>query len=358
MMSSFTFIFGILTILICKESFAVLPHSSIHGIGGTSVRRRGCTNTQKRNQKANKPRSSSRSQRQLIDISNKAWPPFPFNLLNTRKQREQQQDDSSSPKSEGKKIGTTITLPGGADLFFNYCLSRGKIGLRQLQSAASSLALHLPPAAPPLVLLGLLPVEKQQTSAAVLHRFSQRLALTCLGISVISWAHCELRKNQRLTPLPLRFNSMLTTADEWSTVLPPFLPEAVTLPTMVTNMNYTTQQQVSIDIDNGTLPSAEGLISTTNQSMLSFQNWQRQIFQKTKRAPQTFAATCQEWQRLRIMRRNERLQRRRLDIYEQLVAFQNLKRTKPWLLEGRQAEGEEAFDRNPLGWALVRFMKP
>jgi hypothetical protein len=87
--------------------------------------------------------------------------------------------------------------------------------------------------------------------------------------------------------------------------------------------------------------------------MLVFQKWQSQILQTTKNAPQTLAATCQEWQRLRIVRRNERLEKRRLEIYEQLVAFQSLKRE---IQANHQGKQEQPTSSCPLGWALVRFV--
>jgi hypothetical protein len=344
---------GFLVVFLLQESIAVLQ--SLHEAGTTILSRRGCTSiVPKRNLKS-KHRIIGVHQQQILGINDKAWPPFPFNLLLPKRQQAQEQD-SPTFESKSKMSSTTTRIPIGVDLFFRYCASRGKMYSRQIQSVASSLVVHLPPAAPPLVLLALLPVEKQQTNAAIiLHRFSRRIALTCLGVSVISWAHCELRKNKRLTPLPLRVNSLSTMTDEWSTVLPPFLPEALHPPTKMPTTNYSSQLLQNPVNNNNLLNSIppEGISSSSNQSMLVFQKWQSQILQTTKNAPQTLAATCQEWQRLRIVRRNERLEKRRLEIYEQLVAFQSLKRE---IQANHQGKQEQPTSSCPLGWALVRFV--
>lgn len=347
-------IFCILIIVFLqKESIAVLQ--SLHDAGTIKMSRQvRSTSSASKRILNRRHRILGVHQQQILGISDKAWPPFPFNLLK-RKQAEEQ--DTSTFESQPKMSSTTTRIPIGADLFFRYCVSRGKIYSRQIQSIASSLVVHLPPAAPPLVLLALLPVEQQQTNAAkILHTFSRRMALTCLGVSVISWAHCELRKNKRLTPLPLRVNSLSTMADEWSTVLPPFLPEALYAPKQMQTTNHSSQLLQQPTHNNNFTPlSPEGISSSnSNQSMLAFQKWQSQILQTTKNAPRTLAATCQEWQRLRIMRRAERLEKKRLEIYEQLVAFQNVKREIQANHLGKQ---EQPINGRPLGWALVRFVK-
>ena len=300
--------------------------------------------------------STSRdNQKQLL--KNKAWPPFPFNLLQL--QRASPEDVPSSSISS--------TIPSGADIFFQYLRNRGKIGIRQVQSVASSLAIHLPPAAPPLVLLALMPVTRPDPQLAVtgilvpLHTFAQRAALTFLGISAISWAHCEFRKNKRLTPLPLKFNMALTTIDEWATVLPPFLPEQPVRPLMTTDcmqqQNQPERKIIENHKSNYTSSSLVAVGSPNQHTMQLFQKWQQQIFEKTKKAPRTFTATFQEWQRLRMLRQSERLDKKRRDIYEQLIAFQRIKGGKPWLGKG-QIHADESVATSPLGWALVsRFVQ-
>ena len=292
-------------------------------------------------------------------INNKAWPPFPFNLLTRRSPNQNMK--AAQGVIAAKPTPTASNYMSGAQLFYRYFLTKAKVGLRQFQTVASSASNHLPPAAPPLILLALLPVNKRIPGAAaaatttltpevnLLQQFAKRMALGSLGISAISWAHCELRKNKRLAPLPL--NVQFT--DEWATVLPPFLPEKKSPPVL----ESITSKRESVPTEQLLSVAQQQSTNTTlasQHALRLFLKWQRQIQSDLIKAPQTFASTCQEWKGMRQGRRYEREEKKRIEIMEELVAFQSLKKKIPMGHDGQVGVG--GVESLPLGWALVSFL--
>lgn len=150
-----------------------------------------------------------------------AWPPWPFNLL-TRPKPVMMPMNGSPNEVQAVQNEDYENLPGIHRLS-KFIKVKARGSLVQMQQMGSALSFHLPPAAPPLLLLALLPAKQNPSSiiAPQIHSIAQKAALTSLSIAVLSWADYEVRKKKRLTPLPLSDQYR----DIRKAILPPFLPE-------------------------------------------------------------------------------------------------------------------------------------
>jgi len=195
--------------------------------------------------------------------TNGVWPPWPFNLIHQQNEPNTSTPTHSSPTtrtrtSNKSNVNVNAAQSSGAAFFFTYIRERSKIGLRQMQQLGSALSFHLPPAAPPLMALGFLPSpetymkevmtggggEMAGTSAGAgavagaaplvasisnMHGICRKLAQLSLVVSVLSWADYEVRKKNRLTPLPLggyyKDGNFYGHIKRAISTLPPFLPE-------------------------------------------------------------------------------------------------------------------------------------
>jgi hypothetical protein len=292
-----------------------------------------------------------------INTPSSWWPPFPFNML-TRGGSH-----GSTEVQARSSDGTSASFPNNIILIGRYAVAKTRVGVRQFSRVASSASMHLPPAAAPLVLLSILPVGRKAKSASStlvataalevnqLHLLSKRLALVSLGISVCSWAHCELQKYQRLTPLPLTVDYI--SSDEYSTVLPPFLPEHSTPPE--SNVLVSSLQEIE-----------NKDFSATNTTSHIRSSWQMaqldQLTTKVKETPKTCSIQIQEWKMRRERRSYERQEMKRVKIMEELLSFQQLKKQMvpknrhKWYKYYKDNEEElSTADTSipPLGWALV-----
>ena len=205
--------------------------------------------------------------------SQSPWPPWPFNLLtkthyrntniniNTNTNNDPTQAHVNNSMGSSNSNNNSNNSQSGAQLLTSYLRLKAKGGFEQMQQVGSALSFHLPPAAPPLILLAILPTTKTPTattkivnvvekSASVIKAkvpkgpkvnananaiasssglgfmpnlaiLSKQLALSSLAIAVLSWADYEVRKKKRLTPLPLSHQFR----DIRKALLPPFLPE-------------------------------------------------------------------------------------------------------------------------------------
>ena len=157
------------------------------------------------------------------------WPPWPLNLITRERQSN---DDDSTPTAAN-------TYPSAAALFWAYFQQRARVTVRQIQEVGSQLWFHLPPAAPPFILLASIPrkisVVENKEAGIVLSKqivpilsnpFARNLALSGLGLAVISWAHMEVNRKKRLTPLSLTVPYRSVSR----AILPPYLPEHVPEP--------------------------------------------------------------------------------------------------------------------------------
>ncbi len=167
----------------------------------------------------------SKQQVQQSSKESSLWPPWPFNLIITNQSVDQNMDMPKT-KGDGEQYHS------GAGMFFVYFREKMRVSLRQMQTVGSALSYHLPQSAPPLFALALLPAPTvaEGTSTGVFlsnaHGFCRKLALVSLGIAVLSWADYEVRNTKRLTPLPL--DESYKDIKKAISILPPFLPEAVT----------------------------------------------------------------------------------------------------------------------------------
>ncbi|GKY99313.1 hypothetical protein MPSEU_000886400 [Mayamaea pseudoterrestris] len=239
------------------------------------------------------------------------WPPWPFNLL--------------SPNSKDSDA-LTASHPS---LVLPFLQASTRAAILQTKVLASQLWLHAPPAAPPLVLLALLPQRRATviTAKGVSKRiltiplfsnpFVRSIALGGAGLAVMSWTHAQLLRKRLLTPLPLAYK------DINRAILPPFLPE----------IDYEDEVIVS-EMDNDKRESLSNS-SAVPKKLRKF---------LTKPSGVTFT----DWRRMRREQIAQRRHRRRVDIMEQCMAIQKLKH--------HHSSGRKRDDANaelPLGYALV-----
>jgi short chain dehydrogenase len=185
-------------------------------------------------------------------LSQTLWPPWPFNMLKRRSE-----DDTSHIGSSFAKGGADdrpLRPMSAAAVAWSFTKSSAHLGVRSVQEIGSQLWFHSPPAFPPLVVYALWPrriavpppaallpnqiADNVATSGmlsslqALVHQtqiplFSNPLIRNVVGIgtslALLSWAHAELQRHKRLTPLPLVHQYR----DMNRAQLPPFLPDQV-----------------------------------------------------------------------------------------------------------------------------------
>ena len=269
------------------------------------------------------------------------WPPFPFNMILPKAKKAKEEQDTTTAMSSSSRDRDAI-------LVGKYLVAKSRVAFRQFQSVASSYSMHVPPAVAPLVVLALLPIARTPaTTVPPIHSACKRVAIGSLGLSVFSWAHCELRKVQRLTPLPLTVEF----TDDFSMVLPPFLPESVSAPPdFQSNDQDLPSTNMISPFDQITTTTANNTTSWQMQRMRQFTN---QFIIKT---PQSMSNSWRDWQQRRIAQKHRMLFDRRNKIMEELIAFQALKKnipTKRPIPSNRQQNLFNETTVPPLGWALV-----
>jgi len=186
----------------------------------------------------------------ILDIKapDKAWPPWPFNMLS--QERSTTPIDTSLHHGDYDEVPVSSTpvnsRRSGAQLLVKYMRTRALFGLRQLQQVGSALGCHLPQAFPPLLLITMLPTRPKIDPSSLnlptstiesttpliskkLHMvsFAKQIALLSLGISMLTMVDYEIRKKKRLTPLPLPSCHSVSHGNVRNVLLPPFLPEEI-----------------------------------------------------------------------------------------------------------------------------------
>lgn len=224
-------------------------------------------------------------------------------------------------------------------------------------------AYHLPPAGPPLILLALLPIGRPGLSiqASKLNIFARRLAFSSLSISALSWAHCELQKRERITPLPLPYHfSSPVPRDVRKAVLPPFLPEE----TMDKSIPWR-GSILSDDITPTAIKPREDGAAQKNEIEIT-PPWRKKVSAWSV-APRSFAATYWEWSRMRRARQREIQHIRRNSIMGELIAYQKVRQlaeqngesaTLRWKQSNHtirefNSSARDERSRPKMGWALV-----
>jgi hypothetical protein len=295
--------------------------------------------------------SSSNSSNPKADAS--LWPPWPFNLLfQTSGDFDK---DGSSPSSQSflhqnnapdhihrddkKYISQPSKRPilPNMQLFLSYLRLKAKGGFEQMQQVGSALSFHLPPAAPPLVLLAILPthwvVDKMQqqqqqqqlprggsavttalasTCTTKSSKFSyfpnvlaKRLALASLSVAVLSWADYEVRYKKKLTPLPL----LPVYRNVRKAILPPFLPEAIPVEEVdVTEdpMGPLSQSQHASNNHNDNHNNTAAMDDNALHWESSLKTSMVKMYQRAISKPQRLQLVMQSWRKMNRIRQRKK----------------------------------------------------
>ena len=283
--------------------------------------------------------------------SAKMWPPWPFNLLTS----------SSDDNSDNEDTDDLATAPDPSRLSLLWSLTRvsARVGLNKARQVSSQMWFHLPPAAPPFLLLATFPqtqrIEALSNGGAstVTYRriiplisspFARNVALSGFALAIFSYSHHELNHRRRLAPLPLKPSYR----DLNRVVLPPFLPEEIAdermLETVMPIMDHESHHDLQVP----------GVGTSEEDAMYVPPRLRRHWHSLVGKAPKTIdvTTTIREWRRVRAQRRLERQNARRLAIYNELLALQSLKR-KAKVKQPRREESLVELTNGKLGYALV-----
>ena len=221
---------------------------------------------------------------------------------------------------------------------------------------SSDLSFHLPPAAPPLLLIALLPSRQAasdavaKASGAIIRKssFARRVSLTSLGVAIVSWAHYEIRQQKRLVSLPLREEYR----DYKRALLPPFLPEALPpLETMEAGLAAADEKMESAEAEEKTIHSDDALLSDDVRSRIKRE---LEYLYRAAPKPDTVVPTLQELLKKRMARARREEDIRRKAIVEELLALQALKKISRKKNGGTNQKNNVADENEaPLGYALV-----
>ena len=272
--------------------------------------------------------SSSYPSVQMVARPAKMWPPWPFNLL----------DSSSRDGDTSNDDEYDIPEPSRVSLLWSLARVSARVGLNNARTVSSQLWFHLPPAAPPFLLLAAIPQRQRMEVTAVAAAstvsdatqnivykhviplfsspFARNVALSGLGLAIFSWSHHELNHQRRLSPLPLNPSYR----DLNRVVLPTFLPEELSDPVMDVVLEPD-NEGVQRHLEATTGDGAEDAILLPPRI---HKHWNSLIGKAPK--PIDLKTTIREWRRVRAQRRLERQNARRLAIYNELLALQSLKK--------------------------------
>lgn len=362
-------------------------------------------------------RGGSTNQKQ--DTGASLWPPWPFNLLFHSSGNllvDSPPPSSSSSYSQSSldnhyysnnqyheqqpsnewKTKTSWLLPN-MQLFISYLRLKAKGGFEQMQQVGSALSFHLPPAAPCLVLLAMLPtqwvdkVNKGSFTAATAaattatststtfsyfpNVLAKRLALASLSIAILSWADHEVRYKKKLTPLPL----LPEYRDVKRAILPPFLPEVT--PVIVRNemdkkgLQVLESQPLEDDMhlhlhtnmnnnNNNTTTSISTSTSTPANGNVqsSLKTSMMKMYQRAASKPQRLHFMMQSWRNMNRIRQQEEMEMKRRQIMDELIIWRELKKQRERMYQKgyneRGASHQDSREKNgkstsPLGYALV-----
>ena len=177
--------------------------------------------------------------------------------------------------------------------------------------------------------------------------FVRNLALASLGFAVLSWGHAELDRKRLLEPLPITEHLQ----DVARALLPPFLPEEVEHDW---NLEMSRDEAVPIvaqPIEQ--LPIIEEDDDEAKKLPKKVRRHLLYLYRSTPK-PQSLPSTVKQW-RLRLHARKALSDRaKRLEIYDQLVALQVLKKRA---ISRKKQNGKNRSkleeSSNHLGYALI-----
>ena len=301
---------------------------------------------------------------------NKMWPPWPFNLLQAPPEGE---SASSTLTSTGGQGGPAARMGGLVWSFFG---QRARVSVKEMQDIGSRLWFHLPPMTPPIILLALMPRQEQRiiTSAetgletlvtkTVIPLFSNPMARSLVlggfSLACFSWAHSELNRLRKLTPLPLNE----AYRDIHKAILPHVLPEEVPEPFLLQDDDNDDED----DADDKQ-PPEQSIEDDTDKQQSSIYNklaasvpprLQRH-FKKlgesdSKENKRKGSTAWSRVQHMRDARKAEAQKVRRMAIYDELVALQAIKGKANQKQQKRKSKSKHKTKKDfeePLGYALV-----
>ena len=287
--------------------------------------------------------------------SNKMWPPWPFSLLSSSPDENEDDDDDAEERGSGYERSTDRSR---ASILFSLTRLSARVGLNKAKLMASHLWFHLPPAAPPFLLLATIP-QKQRIESTIMDAskespefaykriiplisspFARNVASVAFGLAIISWANHEFNHKRRLTPLPLQ----PAYRDLNRVILPPFLPDEVS-DEEVEDILSGLEAEASADSSKADLPIPQSLQKHWNSFVGKAPN------------PNDLKSTMKEWKRLRLQRKLDRRNARRFSVYNELLALQALKKkakTQRGAINGSSSHTTTKTSKSdPLGYALV-----
>lgn len=191
----------------------------------------------------------------------------------------------------------------------------------------------------------------------VANPFARSVGLSGLGLAIMSWAHSEIHRKRRLTPLSLapHFRDLSR-----KNVLPPFLPEDIPSSWMG-DESLESEDSIMEDDEEDDLNGSKTTDSTSWSANPSSPSLQKQANSILGRAPtpRSLRSMHKEWQRIRIQQKRERQRAHRLSVLDQLLALQTIKsraaaarqRRRP--APSKKAKTGVASEADKLGYALV-----
>jgi short-subunit dehydrogenase len=267
---------------------------------------------------------SSRSTLQEPSTRPSAWPPWPLSLL-------------TQPSRSSAEAAFLDDEPYRPPVSILWSLTRQswRVSLKNVQTVGINLWFHLPPAAPPFLMLALIPqkhrivlpsgeVIMKRAAPLIVNPFARRLAVMSFGLAVMSWSHYELNTRRKQTPLPLAKKYRYL---NWA-VLPPFLPEQVTI-----DVVERVRQEKEREKKEAFLEAAKAEAEDTPLTVLN------RLANFGQGAPK-LRATVREWRRMREYRSRERQNAHRLAIMDELIALQTLKKEKEARIRNRKQRSD------------------
>jgi short chain dehydrogenase len=359
----------------------------------------------------NNASSSDHSSTNQQQWTSKFWPPWPFAMLHHHGKEEEDNaqvlagsttnaaanGDNSQATTTGTTNGQRRTSTRPSMDYYSSVVAHvwsrsrrsARVAARNIQEVGSQLWYHLPPGAPPLLLLAswphrhpLLPppttivldaaasttaapaIMKKTVIPLLSNPFVRSIALSAAGLAFISWGHAELRQKRRLTalPLPERYR------DINRALLPPFLPAAVAVAPPKPSWYYSATPNAvkdDNDRDDTTTTGEEEQSEDTTMFLSPPRRLRRYWNDVLGNSPRSTRSLRTGWRDLRYRREIRKCERRndhRLVIFDELVsrqqALQKNNNNKKTAQQNRRKNSNNAAvatnsNSSDLGYALV-----
>lgn len=176
----------------------------------------------------------------------------------------------------------------------------------------------------------------------VTNPFCRLAAFTGIGFAIVSWAHSDWHRKRSLTPLPLVYR------DIHAAILPPYLPEELPTILSLSTASSSFYRMLSIPRIRRAFLRKHGEQHINNEEEEEDEEDGNIAIlpdlDASQRGPISISTRFLKWTRMREERRKVRHNSYRKEIYDQLVALQEIrKRVMPrW-----------SFSENKMGFALV-----